>query len=115
MSEHTPGPWEIGYRGIRPTRPIEGYTIGYAPICIVRGDKRLHGNGVREANARVIAAAPELLEALKEIQNNAKNHPMYMGDDAPDDAQFEGGDAAFVTFDIERIASAAIAKAEGKQ
>ncbi len=100
MSEHTPGPWEISYGKIRPARPIEGYTIGYAPICIVRGDKRLHGNGVREANARLIAAAPELLEALKAVIDWLDDGSILLSEVC----------AANVL-----QARAAIAKAEGKQ
>jgi hypothetical protein len=103
MSEHTPGPWEISYGKIRPARPIEGYTLGYAPICIVRGDKRLHGNGVREANARLIAAAPELLEALKDLEEYVSNNIIC----EPTGIDVNG--ECFIK------ARAAIAKAEGKQ
>jgi hypothetical protein len=56
MSKHTPGPWDIA----------KGKTY-----CAIRTDERviadmrlvgLHHN---EANARLIAAAPELLDALQ--------------------------------------------------
>jgi hypothetical protein len=50
---------------IRPEHPAQGSTIGFAPIAKVVGDKRLMRDGEREANARLIAAAPELLEACK--------------------------------------------------
>lgn len=56
MSEHTPGPWESsgydGHGGI--TINSDARQIGYASMC-----------REQEANARLIAAAPDLLEALK--------------------------------------------------
>lgn len=78
MSEFkgTPGPWEIGYRGmdICCTNAKIG---GHAKLFDVRGWGYLTGNGhgglglkeyeaiaVQEANALLVAAAPELLEAL---------------------------------------------------
>lgn len=65
MSGHTPGPWDtLGAWGleIRPESPAQGSTIGFAPIAKVIGDKRLMDESEREANARLIAAAPELLD-----------------------------------------------------
>lgn len=61
-SLHTPGPWKIIQTNGMPkinmvSPPIGGgfiARIGYPPI------------GSRDANARLIAAAPELLEACKE-------------------------------------------------
>lgn len=55
MSEHTPGPWKINYRRVS---PVNGRQDGLDDICHV------YGNEDRErANASLIAAAPELLEA----------------------------------------------------
>ena len=65
MSKHTPGPWAH----INP----DGYTVRHpqvysdtGPVCNATwlGDGRI--NELR-ANARLIAAAPETLEALQEI------------------------------------------------
>lgn len=57
MSEHTPGPWEVARNG--------------KTVNIPRGDKPCHGvYGAfcgTLANAHLIAAAPDLLEALEEI------------------------------------------------
>ena len=56
MSKHTPGPWDIGY--------AQGNDIvivgleGVVEICTVWSDPDA-------CDARLIAAAPELLEALK--------------------------------------------------
>ena len=55
-AKHTPGPWQIDQSGagleIRPSRSIHAITI------------LKHGE---EANARLIAAAPEMAEALEAI------------------------------------------------
>lgn len=64
MSEvkHTPGPWELGYldhAGQRVVRQehIEVCTCWHHSVGSIEREM--------EANARLIAAAPELLEALK--------------------------------------------------
>lgn len=60
---HTPGPWEARPRGIGAGYGV--YTVGARPsagaIC------RIAGSEVKpaEANARLVAAAPELLATLK--------------------------------------------------
>lgn len=66
----TPGPWIVGEtvkcnRGIRaiPIENNEGYVIAEAEY--MRDHKGLRER--TQANARLIAAAPELLEALKEV------------------------------------------------
>ena len=58
----TPGPWRAVGGAIRP-ESAKGYTGGYAPILAAHHDKRLPDN--REANAKLAAAAPELLESLQ--------------------------------------------------
>ena len=67
-NKHTPGPWSAGAAGSITAQtdaslPMMDYQIALA-ISPVRGEK---GQAVREANARLIAAAPELLEALQEM------------------------------------------------
>lgn len=58
---HTPGPWHIGGNGF-----IVYAANGYA-ICDV---KTFHGrNDSDAANADLITAAPELLEALKQARD----------------------------------------------
>ncbi len=65
LQEHTPGPWRMR-AAIKPDefeiRDAQS-SGGYAPIAKVKGDKR---STIEQAaaNARLIAAAPELLEAL---------------------------------------------------
>ncbi len=55
---HTPGPW----RDVDGRIFSDGYLISGAPIATVHKRK---ASGQYEANARLIAAAPELLEALR--------------------------------------------------
>lgn len=63
MSKHTSGPWHLGGNGF-----IVYSRDGYA-ICDV---KTFHGRNDADAgNARLIAAAPVLLEALAELEDAA--------------------------------------------
>lgn len=63
MSKHTPGPWELGSghggRGL-----IFPVGLQY-PVASTTGFYLADGQGL--SNARLIAAAPELLEALGEL------------------------------------------------
>ena len=75
MSKHTPGPWYSDSKGnIWRNHPSDLYENGGG----IAGDRPLgtayvgwHGKGEQgypiNANARLIAAAPEILEALREI------------------------------------------------
>lgn len=56
MSKHTPGPWNAGSRAV----VADDSTL----ICLLSGYKDA---GVSRANAQLIAAAPELLEALRTL------------------------------------------------
>jgi hypothetical protein len=63
QTTHTPGPWKIAATGHVVT------AADYSRICRV---EQLPGMDSREidANARLIAAAPELLDALQNIVNS---------------------------------------------
>lgn len=75
MSKHTPGPWS--YRKVPRKQEWEINTkrcpnsgcVSWTGMAVVFGcdDDPKMGKVVGEANARLIAAAPDLLEALKEI------------------------------------------------
>ena len=92
MSKHTPGPWfavaDKGQTIIRTSRS----SAAFSPLAIVKGDKRDTLKD-QEANARLIAAAPDLLDALSEIIND--------------------GGKFVMTNETHRKARAAIAKARG--
>ena len=65
-TKHTPGPWTIGRigDGTEHTAPIEGAgtTVGYVEMHSFDDDETTTPE--QAANARLIAAAPDLLEAL---------------------------------------------------
>lgn len=98
MSGHTPGPWHIGqgngegsvFSDSGRMRLEEGGTTLY-PVC-----KVFDFAGELEANARLIAAAPDLLEALKACHDWAS-----------------GGYHEAIPGDLLRKASDAIDRAEG--
>lgn len=65
MSKHTPGPWYVG-REDQNTGEIEVVSEDRPYICLVFPGAI---DEVTPANARLIAAAPELLEALIGFMN----------------------------------------------
>ena len=85
-TKHTPGPWELLYTG---------------EIWSNRGHiaKAPNQHPSDKANARLIAAAPDLLEAAEEIVNSAIRH--------------QGSSDMRVTAHAMRLLQAAIAKATG--
>lgn len=88
MTEHAPGPWEMSWNYNQRRLSVKS---GYAEVAVVRA---LINQG---ANARLIAAAPEMLKALRVARG-------YVGD-------AEGGSQA--RKDFERI-DAVIVKATGE-
>ena len=62
MAKHTPGPWEVGSPNYQDQRAIGvvGPTWNVADVYYDGADK-----GEAKANARLIAAAPELLRCLE--------------------------------------------------
>ena len=67
MSSHTPGPWKVcgDLRSVCSLQGPEWNARRSRNICRMQ-DARLTKE-TQEANARLIAAAPDLLEALKNI------------------------------------------------
>jgi hypothetical protein len=96
QATHTPGPWEISKN-----------EAGELDICEAGAGNMLADLAKcknAEANARLIAAAPDLLEALKvTVWSLFKHQPPR----APQDPSTDASHAL-------AIASAAIAKAEGR-
>lgn len=102
-AKHTPGPWDYfvgnanGRGLIRVETAASAATAGVHVASLARG-------GNSEANARLIAAAPELLEALENMVGTGAQFEDYC-DDSEHDAESR---CVFC------IARAAIAKVEGK-
>jgi len=105
MSEtkHTPGPWKISDGAI-----LCQNVNAYGNFHIARFDRGDSDNtGEDLANARLIAAAPELLAALKDTLCLAEAY----FDTLPDDGEAQDH---YMTCVIE-LARNAIAKAEGRE
>jgi len=101
--KHTPGPWIIG-----PKSPDESFPIIAdltRSICEVRNPFFRNDKGQTQANAALIAAAPELLEALQSIAHQAERAALTFPNAAGrDDMLRIGGNAR-----------AAITKATGQE
>ena len=103
MSQHTPGPWTIEPEHIDDEdgsyhEPVIMANDGMLIVAVIRV-----GTGQDEANARLIAAAPDLLTALVEI---AKGEGRFSCDPLEH--------ASNTIDDMKALALAAIAKAEGR-
>lgn len=90
--KHTPGPWHLS---------TDGFTT---MITDANGDEVYIG--ANEANARLIAAAPELLEALQDIANHHEHQRDLWSSEECADA-----DQARYHEEQRDVAIAAIAKA----
>lgn len=82
-TKHTPGPWYINWTrlsgnviGFHIADAVRGSTL---PICEHYGNPTLNSSNEAEANARLIAAAPELLAVLQEIMSWEENDEMTWG------------------------------------
>jgi len=99
MSKHTPGEWYAkreGFSTVYVFSRIGGGLVQEVAACGPTNG----GVDQQEANARLIAAAPDLLEALKKLLNECEQAGLT---DARD----------FKWPQVTSLASAAIAKAEG--
>lgn len=84
--EHTPGPWEFHEHGDR--EPVEFMIYRGTWNSIERDIASTHGYSAQEeADARLIAAAPELLEALQFVMKNGHFDECIPGQrgEVPDD------------------------------
>lgn len=85
-AKHTPGPWVIGISADH--TPHIGTARKFGPygenVCVVARPgpaERMEGvPNCADANARLIAAAPEMLEALKEAARIFTDQGVSLGD-----------------------------------
>ena len=76
-TKHTPGPWSV-----RETRGLKGSIYGPDARSVASVGNAQRSYEVLEANAQLIAAAPEMLARLKEIHSEsgcAKDDPSWRG------------------------------------
>ena len=66
---HTPGPWEAKYQPFSPAHTIGKRASNGSHDLIADLSESVAQLDERQANAHLIAAAPEMLEALKLIVN----------------------------------------------
>jgi hypothetical protein len=101
---HTPGPWELTQYGAVVRKDYGSQAVVYTN----NGESCING----AANARLIASAPDLLAALKDILDYAyaeEEQLAHLANHEPD----VYGDAHAACQGAIRIARAAIARAEG--
>ncbi len=73
--EHTPGPWEARSRGLDDGTLIVSSSDGELAVIRNSVDRTFDNNDRDVANARLIAAAPALLEALEGLRDAARRIP----------------------------------------
>lgn len=100
-TQHTPGPWKIKGADIVGERYVcELFNWSVEPCAPQYSEINAAFEAEHNANARLIAAGPELLEALKQATRELE--------------RIDGGDDANPSLEVIDIARAAIAKAEGR-
>jgi len=102
MAEHTPGPWTVDYDD----DGVEIRAAGDLMGTIIHG-------GAMDANARLIAAAPMLLQAAKALLQRGpvgiESECHWCGREGEDTEHCSSDDC------MGTLARAAIAKAEGRE
>ena len=69
--KHTPGPWKIDWYICRDAgKELWRVPRSIGPACVDHNHWARNHIAVDEADARLIAAAPDLLEALKSLVNS---------------------------------------------
>ena len=71
MSQHTPGPWKVRSYEIWTGTSQQGYVRQWE----VFSDEQVITQQLSEANARLIAAAPEMLTTIKTLLNIMPTFP----------------------------------------
>jgi hypothetical protein len=114
MSAHTPGPWEIMVPENRRGQSLPPKVVkNGSPIATLN----ITGTGDREANARLIAAAPEMLTALQAVVEDWQIASETWEDDrdlGPASKSGEPRELQEVAPETIAAVRAVIAKAEGR-
>lgn len=90
-ARHTPGPWEAkrnsSFWEVKPINGgYDGLPFTVADVCA--SAPGFPDAGLQEANARLIAAAPELMEALQELVAEYEPNIKTFATDAPRKAKW---------------------------
>lgn len=106
MSKHTPGPWSVPHSADEESGCSCGYVFsesqrGFGAVATVPFGGEDENYPLAKANAKLIAAAPDLLEALQPFLDFADRELDLHGDVIPES--------------IIEAARAAIAKAKGEE
>ena len=72
-TKHTPGPWKAAGELTKPGDFLIKQDISDGPCYHIGEVWNTNGNGENAANARLIAAAPELLDALRTLVQMTEN------------------------------------------
>lgn len=101
-TKHSPGPWKLAYdKGSNRDIMTNNARVATAWLAYVTPEEY-------HANAHLIAAAPDLLEALRELDAAIDDEALYEPDDD------EHAKALDRLIEAQKAARAAIAKAEGR-
>jgi hypothetical protein len=108
----TPGPWEVGKASDGTWYVHEAAALGFRPAWVPAGCLGAVRPGLNaEANARLVAAAPEMYEALRVFAALGNEVPSTLLDDKP---LYAIGSSKAITAGDLRRATAALAEAEGR-
>ena len=109
-TKHTPGSWVINPF----VAQVDAFNDeGPAPVCKMLWPTDLRSEAETEANARLIAAAPEMLAALEYIAwGREKPTPEEQARDIANAVRFMAGRPAYPVDRV--VAMAALAKARGE-
>ena len=119
MSEtkHTPGPWNVFYREGDKYPGIEAGILSIVVYSHIEGDCGVQGSTLEEslANAQLIAAAPELLEACESVMDAIAGHTDWHPDHEVDDDSWNEDAHIEITLTVAdcRMLKRALAKVKG--
>jgi len=78
MNKHTPGPWEIHEENTVLGPKLDDKSIWLRPIVLQSK------TGIKLEDARLIAAAPDLLDAIQDLLNQFEQRGIFVDPQHPD-------------------------------